>query len=70
VNIREIDVAQDPALTRRYRVLTLPTTIVLRPDNMVAAINAGFAPADALERQLIAAGLSFAEPGMREAAAL
>ena len=61
VSIREVDVAADPALARSYRVLTLPTTIVLRPDRSVAAINAGFAPADTLRRQLIDAGLSLPE---------
>lgn len=61
VSIREVDVADDPALARSYRVLTLPTTIVLRPDRSIAAINAGFAPADTLRRQLVDAGLSLAE---------
>lgn len=62
VSIREVDVAVDPDLTRRYRVLTLPTTIVLRPDHSIAAINAGFAPAETLHRQLIDAGLRLPEP--------
>ena len=61
VSIREVDVADDPALARRYRVLTLPTTVVLRPDHTIAAINAGFAPADTLRRQLVDAGLSLPE---------
>ena len=61
VSIREVDVAEDPALARSYRVLTLPTTIVLRPDHSIAAINAGFAPADTLRLQLVDAGLSLAE---------
>lgn len=61
VSIREVDVAEDPALARSYRVLTLPTTIVLRPDRSIAAINAGFAPADTLRRQLVDAGLNLAE---------
>ena len=61
VSIREVDVADDPALARNYRVLTLPTTIVLRPDHSIAAINAGFAPADTLRRQLVDAGLGLAE---------
>ena len=61
VSIREVDVAEDPALARSYRVLTLPTTIVLRPDRSIAAINAGFAPADTLRRQLVDAGLTLAE---------
>lgn len=62
VRIREIDVAADPALARRYRVLTLPTTIVLRPDNTVAAINAGFAPANTLQQQLLSAGMRIPTP--------
>ena len=61
VSVREVDVADDPALARRYRVLTLPTTIVLRADHTIAAINAGFAPADTLRRQLLDAGLSLPE---------
>ena len=55
--IREVDVADEPELARRYRVLSLPTTIVLRADQSVADINVGFAGADKLERQLVAAGL-------------
>ncbi len=61
VSIREVDVADDPGLARRYKVLTLPTTIVLRPDHSISAINAGFAPADTLRRQLVDAGLSLPE---------
>lgn len=68
VSIREVDVADDPELTRRYRVLTLPTTIVLRPDNTVAAINAGFAGTDTLQRQLVDAGLTVPGLGVPETA--
>lgn len=57
LRIREVDVADDPVLTRKYRVLSLPTTIVLRADNSVAALNVGFAGPDTLERQLLDAGL-------------
>ena len=56
-SIREVDVADEPQLARRYRVLSLPTTIVLRADQSVSVINVGFATADKLERQLEAAGL-------------
>ena len=55
--IREVDVAVEPELARRYRVLSLPTTIVLRGDQTVADINVGFANAEKLEKQLVAAGL-------------
>ena len=55
--IREVDVADEPDLARRYRVLSLPTTIVLRADQSISDINVGFASAEKLERQLVAAGL-------------
>jgi len=61
VRIRVVDVADDPALARRYRVLSLPTTIVLRADKSVAAVNSGFAGVDMLERQLVDAGFRFPE---------
>jgi len=57
VPIHEVDVADEPELARRYRVLSLPTTIVLRDDQSVAAINVGFATAETLQSQLDAAGL-------------
>lgn len=57
LRVREIDVADDPELARKYRVLSLPTTIVLRADNSVAAVNTGFAATDVLARQLVDAGL-------------
>ena len=59
--IREVDVADEPELARRYRVLSLPTTIVLRGDQSIADINVGFASAEKLERQLVAAGLGSGE---------
>jgi hypothetical protein len=57
LRVREIDVADDPALARKYRVLSLPTTIVLRADHSIASVNTGFTAADVLERQLVDAGL-------------
>lgn len=57
LRIREVDVADDPELARKYRVLSLPTTIVLHADNTVAAVNTGFAGVDVLARQLTDAGL-------------
>jgi hypothetical protein len=52
VRIREIDVAREPDVARRYRVMSLPTTVILRPDGAVAAINVGFASAQQLLTQL------------------
>jgi hypothetical protein len=55
VSIREIDVAVDPASARTYRVMTLPTTVVLGPDGRTAAVNVGFASEAALRGQVEAA---------------
>jgi hypothetical protein len=50
--IREIDVAQEPEVARRYRVMSLPTTIVLGGGGDVVAINVGFASAEKLASQI------------------
>jgi hypothetical protein len=55
VRIREIDVAIDPASARAYRVMTLPTTVVLGPHGRTAAVNVGFASEAALRDQVEAA---------------
>jgi thioredoxin 1 len=57
VSVREIDILREPDLTRRYRVMSLPTTIVIAADGRIAAVNAGFASADRLLGQLAEAGL-------------
>ncbi len=57
VEVREIDVAAEPALAQQFRVMSLPTTVVLDTDGRARAVNAGFAPAPVLERQLAEAGL-------------
>ncbi|HYL71067.1 MAG TPA: thioredoxin family protein [Candidatus Dormibacteraeota bacterium] len=51
VVVREIDVAVQPALARSYRVMSLPTTVVLDPRGRVSAVNVGFAPAERLRKQ-------------------
>ena len=56
VPILEIDVAEQPEIARRFRVLSLPTTIVLGADGAISDINVGFASTDKLARQLDAAG--------------
>ena len=60
IEIREIDIAVDPDLARQYRVMSLPTTIVLGPSGRVTDINVGFANADVLRRQLVDAGMPVA----------
>jgi hypothetical protein len=52
VAIREIDVARDPSSARRYRVMTLPTTVVLDPSGRTVAVNAGYASETALRNQV------------------
>ena len=52
VVIREIDVARDPAAARRYRVMTLPTTVVLDRGGRTVAVNAGYASETALQEQV------------------
>ena len=57
VTVREIDVAAEPALAQQFRVMSLPTTVVLDRDGRAHAVNSGFAPAPVLQRQLAEAGL-------------
>jgi hypothetical protein len=52
LSIREVDVAAEPDVARSYRVMSLPTTIVLGADGDVTAINVGFASAEKLAAQL------------------
>jgi thioredoxin-like negative regulator of GroEL len=60
IEIRQIDIAVEPELARRYRVMSLPTTIVLDSAGQVTDINVGFATAEVLRRQLVEAGMSVA----------
>jgi thioredoxin-like negative regulator of GroEL len=60
IEIREIDIAVEPELARRYRVMSLPTTIVLDAAGQVTDINVGFASREILRRQLVDAGMPVA----------
>lgn len=60
IDIREIDIAVEPELARRYRVMSLPTTIVLDATGQVTEINVGFASGEVLRRQLVDAGMPVA----------
>jgi thiol-disulfide isomerase/thioredoxin len=60
IEIREIDIATEPALARHYRVMSLPTTIVVDAQGEVTDINVGFANGETLRRQLVNAGMPVA----------
>ena len=55
INFQEVDAVAHPDLARRYRVLTVPTTVVITPDGDVLAVNYGVTQAGKLRRQLEAA---------------
>jgi thioredoxin-like negative regulator of GroEL len=57
VTVREVDVAAEPSLAQRFKVMSLPTTVVLDAEGRARAVNAGFAPAPLLRRQLVEAGV-------------
>jgi hypothetical protein len=52
VSVEEIDAPGSPELTRRYQVLTLPTTVVLDATGRVHAVNYGFASTQRLLDQI------------------
>ncbi|MBJ7594322.1 MAG: thioredoxin family protein [Candidatus Dormibacteraeota bacterium] len=52
VIIREIDVACEPAWAQMYRVMTLPTTVVLSRDGQTIAVKVGFTSEAALRDQM------------------
>ncbi|HWF57578.1 MAG TPA: thioredoxin family protein [Candidatus Dormibacteraeota bacterium] len=64
VAIREIDVALDPGVARSYRVMTLPTTVVLDRSGRATAVNAGFATDSVLRDQVLAARAASAQPAL------
>lgn len=52
IAVKQVDVSDTPELARQYKVLTLPTTVVLSPEGQVKHINYGVAPQNKLEMQL------------------
>ena len=55
LTVAYIDAPSSPELTRRYQVLTVPTTVVLDTTGKPQAINYGFANAEKLLAQVDAA---------------
>jgi hypothetical protein len=52
IAVVEVDAPDAPELTQRYRVLTLPTTVVLDATGNARAVNYGFAPTQRLLEQV------------------
>ncbi len=53
VAVKTYDVSAQPDLASRYKVLTLPTTVVLNQSGQVTHINYGVAEQSKLEMQLL-----------------
>lgn len=52
VAIIDVDAPNEPELTRRYHVLTVPTTVILDATGRPYAVNYGFAPTAKLMAQV------------------
>ncbi len=52
VEIIHIDAIAQPEMARQYRVMTVPTTVVLDPTGHAQAVNFGFAPTNTLLAQV------------------
>ena len=52
VRVFNFDAHERGDIASRFGVLTVPATVVLRPDGTVAAMNHGFASADKLRAQI------------------
>lgn len=52
VRIDRVDAVSERTLADRFRVYTLPTTVVMAADGHAMHVNYGYAPAPKLERQL------------------
>ncbi len=52
ISVNQYDVSQYPDLARQFKILTVPTTVVLDRHGNVTHINYGVASQDKLEKQL------------------
>lgn len=55
IDVLEIDAPLSPDLAGHYRILTVPSTVILGPTGEALAINYGFAPFEKLQTQIDAA---------------
>ena len=53
VTVEAYDVTENRDLAKKYRVLTLPTTVVINREGQVNAVNYGLTPLAKLEQQLV-----------------
>lgn len=53
ITVKEVDVVEHPDLANRFKVLTLPTTVVLDQFGQVVQINYGLTQQAQLESQLL-----------------
>lgn len=52
IDVVEIDAPGSPELAKRYRILTVPSTVILNPTGEPHAINYGFANLNKLQQQI------------------
>ena len=52
ITVKKVDVTEQPELASQYKVLTLPTTVVVSEQGQVTHINRGVAALEQLEAQL------------------
>lgn len=52
VNVRKLTAVTEPELTKRFNILTVPSTVVIGPDHRVRGVNVGFADEETLLQQL------------------
>lgn len=52
VTVLHVDAPSAPELTKRFQVLTVPTTVVLDATGQAQAVNFGFAPTERLLQQV------------------
>lgn len=62
LRIERIDAGRDIEATARYRVFTLPTTVLVDSEGKVHQVNYGLADPQKLERQLSAIAATHPEP--------
>ncbi len=52
IEVVEIDAPASPDLADRYHILTLPSTVILKPSGQALAVNYGFANLEKLQAQI------------------
>lgn len=66
LRVLSVDMAARPSVSRAFKVLTAPTTVVLATDGQIWRTNHGFAPADVLTAQISEVGALPGSPRSRE----